>query len=87
MAGAVLGVRNVGMARVTARPFWLGQAATHSRQPLQELSVTRVRVFTGIAIGQAWLHRSQPRQAEASRWTAIGLSLPASDCTAPSGHA
>ena len=78
VAGGVLRVRKVGMARVTLRSFWLGHASTHSRQPLQDVSVTRVRVFTGIAIGQAWLHRSQPRQAAASRWTAIGLSFPAS---------
>jgi hypothetical protein len=31
VAVAVLRVRKVGMARVTLRPFWLGQAPTHSR--------------------------------------------------------
>jgi hypothetical protein len=44
-------VRKVGMARVTVSPSWLGQAPTHSRQPMQDVSVTRVRVFTGMAMG------------------------------------
>jgi len=79
--------RKVGMATVTVSAFLLGQAPTHSRQPVQDASVTLVRVFTGIATGHAWLQRSQARQAEASRSTAIGLSFPANDCTAPSGQA
>jgi hypothetical protein len=54
---------------------------------MHEVSVTRVRVLTGMATGQARLHRSQPRQASESRWTASGLIFPISDWAAPNGHA
>src|SRR5512145_136697 len=64
----------------------LGQALTHSRQPMHSGEVTFFECATSMFIGQAALHRPQPTQAPSSRSTALGLSFESRAYQAPAGQ-